>query len=116
VVKKKLAKKWKGPLRVIKTDENILKVQASPRSKIIAIHVNRVQLFHNFKDIVTIPTQPDIENPAQTPDILTEEEDEDDYEGLEVNEQVEEDGKQVEEAVLPVQEQAEEVVLPIPVS
>jgi hypothetical protein len=49
-----------------------------------------VQLFHHFKDVVTIPTPLEIENPAQTPDILQEEKDEDDYEGIEVNEQVKE--------------------------
>ena len=39
-------------------------------------------------------------------------EDEDDYEGVDVNEQAEEDENQVEEAVIPVQ--VEEAVLPLP--
>lgn len=106
VVNKKLSTIWKGPFRVIEANENILKVQSSPRSKIITIHVNRVQLFHHFKDVVTIPTQLENTTPSHTPVEAEEEEDEDDYEGLEVREQ------QVEE--VNEEEQVEEVVLPIP--
>ena len=66
VVNKKLSSIWKGPFRVIETNGNILKVQASPRSKIITLHVNRVQLFHHFKDIVTSANEnePTIEQPV----------------------------------------------------
>jgi hypothetical protein len=64
--------------------------------------VNRVQLFHHFKDVVTIPTQPENTIPAEKPDELEVEEDEDDYEGNVMNEeQVEEVNEEQINDVLP---------------
>ena len=53
VVNKKLSPIWKGPFRVCEVNGNILKVQATPRSKTITVHVNRIQLFHHLKDIAS---------------------------------------------------------------
>ena len=50
----KLSPIWRGPFSVVDfCDKNVLIVRASPRSKNITVHVNRVQLFNHFVDTVT---------------------------------------------------------------
>jgi hypothetical protein len=80
VVNKKLSPIWKGPFRVCEVNGNILKVQATPRSKTITVHVNRIQLFHHLKDIASTNVRHQI-TPAE-PQVIqnTEEEEEDDWE------------------------------------
>ena len=78
---KKLASIWKGPFSITKIcDKNILEVKASPRSKTIKVHTNRVRLFHHFNDIVsnqdTTPTLPVPQEPITPP---SEEEEESEY-------------------------------------
>ena len=117
VVNKKLSSIWKGPFRVIETNGNILKVQASPRSKIITLHVNKVQLFHHFKDIVTTEIEPTSDTPM-TQHIEEEEEEDADHEGEVVNTRqvrFEEQPEAIPEIQVPQREEAEQrVVLPIP--
>ena len=56
IVNKKLASIWKGPFSVIKVaDKNILYAKASPHSKTIRTHTNRVRFFQHFNDIITTP-------------------------------------------------------------
>ena len=115
VVNKKLSSIWKGPFRVIETNGNILKVQASPRSKIITLHVNRVQLFHHFKDIVTTEIEPTSDTPM-TQDIEEEEEEEDeDDDGEVVNTRqvrFEEQPEEIPELQVPQRAEADQRVVP----
>ena len=96
---KKLASIWKGPFSVTKVcDKNILEVKASPRSKTIKVHTNRVRLFHHFNDIISnqdnTPTLPVPQEPIIPP---SEEDEESEYDfGFE-----EEDQQVIQEAQVP---------------
>ena len=89
IVNKKLASIWKGPFSVIKVaDKNILYAKASPHSKTIHVHTNRVRFFQHFNDIITTPAQEQVHN-KQTPEqvINVNKDDDDDEDGEDVNEE-----------------------------
>ncbi len=85
IVNKKLASMWKGPFAVIRVlSTNILDVKASPTSKLIRVHVNRVRLFNHLEDIIVKPTEQNTVNqPIDLPRVSpeSEEDNDDDDEG-----------------------------------
>lgn len=55
---KKLASIWRGPFSIIEICENnIVLIKASPRHKVIKIHINRIRLFNSLIDVVTTPAE-----------------------------------------------------------
>ena len=76
---KKLSPIWRGPFSVVDVcDRNILLVRASPRSKTITVHVNRVQLFNHFHDIVTKPCDTTPTHSSHLPPVDEDDDDEED--------------------------------------
>ena len=56
---KKLVSVWKGPFKVTEVcQNNVLLLKATPSSKTIRAHVNRVVLYHHLIDIVVDPVAP----------------------------------------------------------
>ena len=99
-VNKKLATIWKGPFSVIKVaDKNILYAKASPHSKTIHVHTNRVRFFQHFNDLITTPAQDQVHNEPtleQVKNVNKNDDDDDDEDGEDVNEDediVNEDGQ-----------------------
>ena len=72
-VNRKLASIWRGPFAIVKIFNNIIvDLKASPRSKIIKVHVNRIRLFRHLDDLITTeyPNQKErnIEEPTNKED------------------------------------------------
>ena len=78
VPNKKLASIWKGPYAIIELCENnIVIIKASPQSKAIRLHSNRIVLFNHLADSAVEP-QPQSQPAAATTPTPPEEEEDDD--------------------------------------
>ena len=78
VPNKKLASIWKGPYAIIELCENnIVIIKASPQSKAIRLHSNRIVLFNHLADSAVEP-QPQSKPAAATTPTPPEEEEDDD--------------------------------------
>ena len=78
---KKLASIWRGPFSIIEICENnIVLIKASPRHKVIKIHINRIRLFNSLIDVVTTPAEDTIitTNTNITPTVSHNDDDDDD--------------------------------------
>ena len=76
VPNKKLASIWKGPYAVIELCENnIVIIKASPQSKAIRLHTNRIVLFNHLADA---PVEPQPQSQPTEPASTTPDEEDDD--------------------------------------
>ena len=79
-VNRKLTSIWRGPFVIVNISNNIIvDLKATPRSKIIRIHVNRIRLFRHLDDLIT--TEHPRQNVTSHNEPINEDNDDDDDDG-----------------------------------